>query len=211
MRWFSFFPRHRHNEFYDLLEQGAENLVTGSEQLVDLLQHFENVEMKTRHMKELEHIGDGITHQIIALLHRTFVTPIDREDLVLLAQRMDDVMDLMEGASTAIRIYGIQDPTSHARSLADIIRLQTLEVRRSIASLRNRSQFRRILEHGVEINRLENEADSLFLDALAELFDHEASMAEVIKWREIYAQLEEATDRCEDIANVLEGVVLKYG
>jgi hypothetical protein len=196
--------------FYDLFEQSARNLVTGAEAMVDLMEHFENVDMKTARMKELEHVGDSIIHEIVEELHKTFVTPLDREDITALAQNMDDVMDYMEGATTAICTYGIRQPRAAACSVADLVRLQTVQVEKAIPKLRHRSQLRSVLEECVEIHRLENEADSLFLDAMARLFEEEPSAVEIIKWREIYDQLEQATDSCEHVANVLEGIVLKH-
>jgi len=196
--------------FYDLFEQSAHNLVTGAEAMVDLMEHFENVDMKAARMKELERIGDGIIHEIVEELHKTFVTPLDREDITALAQNMDDVMDYMEGATTAICIYGIRRPTAAACSVADLVRLQTVQLEKAVPKLRQRSQLRSVLEECVEIHRLENEADSLFLDAMARLFEEEPSAVEIIKWREIYDQLEQATDSCEHVANVLEGIVLKH-
>ncbi len=196
--------------FYDLFEQSAHNLVSAAEVMADLMEHFENVDMKTARMKELERVGDGIIHQIVEQLHRTFVTPLEREDITALAQNMDDVMDYMEGATTAIRIYGMKRPTAAARAVADLVRLQTVQVEKAVPKLRQRSQLKSVLEHCVEIQRLENEADTLFLDAMARLFDEEPSAVEIIKWREVYDQLERATDSCEHVANVLEGIVLKY-
>jgi uncharacterized protein Yka (UPF0111/DUF47 family) len=196
--------------FYDLFEQSARNLVTAAEAMVDLMEHFENVDMKTARMKELEHVGDSIIHEIVEELHKTFVTPLDREDITALAQNMDDVMDYMEGATTAICTYGIRQPRAAACSVADLVRLQTVQVEKAIPKLRHRSQLRSVLEECVEIHRLENEADSLFLDAMARLFEEEPSAVEIIKWREIYDQLEQATDSCEHVANVLEGIVLKH-
>jgi uncharacterized protein Yka (UPF0111/DUF47 family) len=200
----------RNYRFYDLFEQGAHNLVIAAEAMVDLMEHFDNVDMKTARMKELEHVGDGIIHEIVEQLHRTFVTPLDREDITGLAQHMDDVMDYMEGATTAIRIYGIYRPTVAACGGADLIRLQTVQIERALPKLRQRSQLRSVLEHCVEIQRLENEADTLFLDATARLFEEEPNPVEIIKWREIYDQLERATDSCEHVAIVLEGIVLKH-
>ncbi len=196
--------------FYDLFEKGAHNLVTAAEVLVDLMEHFDNVDMKTARMKELERVGDGIIHEIVEQLHKTFVTPLDREDITALAQHMDDVVDYMEGATTAVRIYGIQRPTVAACDGAGLIRLQTIQVERAIAKLRQRSQLKGMLEQCVEIQRLENVADSLFLDATGRLFQEEPSPVEIIKWREIYDQLERATDSCEHVAIVLEGIVLKH-
>jgi uncharacterized protein Yka (UPF0111/DUF47 family) len=200
----------RNYRFYDLFEKSAHNLVSAAEVLADLMEHFENVEMKTARMKELERVGDGIIHEIVEQLHRTFVTPLDREDITALAEHMDDVMDYMEGATTALRIYGIHRPTAAACGVADLLRLQTVQVEKAVPKLRHRSQLRSVPEHCVEIHRLENEADTLFLDAMARLFEEEPSPVEIIKWREIYDQLERATDSCEHVANVLEGIVLKH-
>jgi uncharacterized protein Yka (UPF0111/DUF47 family) len=196
--------------FYDLFEQSAHNLVVAAEVMADLMEHFENVEMKAARMKELERVGDGIIHEIVEQLHKTFVTPLEREDITALAQHLDDVVDYMEGATTAIHIYGMKRPMAPARAVADLVRLQTVQVEKAVPKLRQRSQLKSVLEHCVEIHRLENEADTLFLDAMARLFDEEPSPVEIIKWREIYDQLERATDSCEHVANVLEGIVLKY-
>ena len=206
---FSLIPRNY--RFYDLFETGAHNLVLASEALTDLLEHFENVEMKTSHLKELEHEEDNITHELYVQLHQTFVTPLDREDIAALAQRMDDVMDFMEGAATAIRIYGIEEPTGAAKALADLIRLQCLQIEQAIGHLRRGSNLKKIQEQLVEINRLENEADTLFLNASAELFRDDLTSVDIIKWRDIYDQLERATDSAEHVAHVLEGIVLKHG
>lgn len=205
---FSLIPRS--GRFYELFDQSARNLVMASEALTDLLEHFENVETKTAHLKDLEHEGDEITHEIYRQVHKTFVTPLDREDITALAQRMDDVMDYIEGASTAIRIYGITQPTSAARGLADLIRLQCIQLEKAISVLRHKGRLKSILEQLKEINRLENEADSLFLNSMAELFRGEMSSVDIIKWRDIYDQLEQATDSAEQVAHVLEAIVLKH-
>ncbi len=200
----------RSGRFFELFDQSARNLVVASEALTDLLEHFENVETKTVHLKDLEHEGDEITHEIYLQVHKTFVTPFDREDIAALAQRMDDVMDYIEGASTAIRIYGITQPTSAARGLADLIRLQSIQLEKAISVLRHKGRLKSILEQLKEINRLENEADSLYLNSMAELFRGEMNTVDIIKWRDIYDQLEEATDSCEQVAYVLEAIVLKH-
>ena len=205
---FSLIPRS--GRFYDLFNESARRLVVASEALADLLEHFENVEAKTAHIKDLEHEADETTHEIYRQVHQTFVTPLDREDIAALAQRMDDVMDYIEGASTAIRIYGISEPTAAARGLADLIRLQCIQLERAVSTLRHRGQLKSILEQLKEINRLENEADTLFLNSMAELFQGEMSSIDIIKWRDVYEQLEEATDSCEQVAHILEAVVLKH-
>jgi predicted phosphate transport protein (TIGR00153 family) len=197
--------------FYDLFEKGARTLVLASEALTDLLEHFENVELKTGRVRELEHEADDVAHELYLQLHQTFVTPLDREDIAALAQRMDDVMDYMEGATTAIRIYGIAQPTPVAKSLADLLRLQCVQIERAIGNLRSGSTLKKIQEQLVEIHRLENEADTQFLNASADLFKQETNPADIIKWRDIYGHLESATDSAEQVAHVLEGIVLKHG
>jgi predicted phosphate transport protein (TIGR00153 family) len=205
---FSFFPRNY--QFYDIFEALAAKLLQSSELLVDLLQYFENVDMKTARIKEVEHESDELTHDLYRLINQTFVTPLDREDIAALAQRLDDVVDYIEAAATMIKIYGIEQPTLAARGLADITRMQNLQLQKALVLLRSKGQLKNILDHTREINRLENEADALYLTAMAELFQGEMHPIDVIKWRDIYESLESATDSCEDVAHVLEGIVLKH-
>jgi len=205
---FSLIPRT--GRYYDLFDESARKLVVASEALADLITHFENVEAKTAHIRDLEHEADDVTHEIYRQVYRTFVTPLDREDIAALAERMDDVMDYIEGASTAIRTYGISQPTPAARGLADLIRLQCLQLERAVSTLRRRGQLKSLLEQLEEINRLENEADSLFLNSMAELFRGEMGSVDIIKWRDIYRELERATDACEHVAHILEAIVLKH-
>ena len=206
----SFIPRDM--EFYDLFEQETANLVVAAEKLVDLLDNYENVEAKAKELKDLEHRGDVITHQIIARVHRSFVTPIDSEDITLLAHSLDDVMDFIEAAGRTAWLYHIAQPTERARELARIVNRMARKLNEVMPQLRHRDKFKWILKQCVEINTLENEADDVQHAALAELFEAcRTDACEVIKWRELYGHLEDATDRGEDVANVLEGVVLKYG
>jgi len=198
-------------EFYGLFEQETNNLVTAAEKLVDLFDNYENVEAKAKELKELEHRGDVITHEIIARLHRTFVTPIDREDITLLVHSLDDVMDFIEAAGRTAYLYNIAQPTERARELARIVVKIARKLNEAISRLRHRDQFPWILKQCVEINTLENEADDVHHAALAELFEVcRTDACEVIKWRELYSHLENATDRGEDVADVLEGIVLKH-
>ena len=206
---FPFVPRDM--GFYDLFEQETSNLVVAAEKLVDLFDNYEDVEAKSKELKDLEHQGDVITHEIIQRLHRTFVTPIDREDITLLAHSLDDVMDFIEAAGRTARLYNIAQPTERARELARIVAKMAHKLNEVVPRLRHRDQFRWILKQCVQINTLENEADDVQHAALAELFEVcQTNACEVIKWREIYEHLESATDRGEDVANVLEGIVLKH-
>ena len=197
-------------KFYDFFEQDVANLVTAAKELMDFFEDYSDVETKVLRFIELEHEGDAITHQIIGQLHRTFVTPLDREDIALLANSLDDFMDCIEGAARTAVLYRIAQPTARARELAAIIVHVTSELNKAIPRLRHPNQFKQIIEHCVEVNRLENEADNIHHAALAELFDNETDITGIIKWREIYELLESAVDRGEDIANILEGIVIKH-
>ncbi|MCJ7522875.1 MAG: DUF47 family protein [Dehalococcoidia bacterium] len=200
----------REPKFFDLFEKSVANVAKAAKELADFLEDYTNVPLKVARITELEHEGDAITHQIMEQLHRTFVTPLDREDIALLTERLDDVMDFIEDAANAMLLYRIEQPTTRAREMAAILVAMTSELVVAVPLLRNRSKMKEILGHCVEINRLENEADAILRHALAELFD-DTPIADVIKWREIYEHLETAVDRGEDVANVLEGVVLKHG
>ncbi|MEE9399862.1 MAG: DUF47 family protein [Dehalococcoidales bacterium] len=205
---FSLLPRE--NKFFDLFEESARNMVKSAQTLREMIETWDVIGGRVAEITELEHAGDTITHQIIAQLHRTFVTPFDREDIALLAHTMDDVTDFIHAAADAMLIYKIDKPSQRAKELANIIVDGAAEVEKAVSGLRHRAELKKILERCVEINRLENRADRVFRSAMAELFENVVDITEVIKWREIYEQMESATDRCEDVANVLEGVALKH-
>ena len=205
---FPFIPKA--GKFFDLFEQGARNVVKAAQVLHELVDTWENVKGKVDEIAQMEEEGDAITHEIRAQLNRTGVTPFDREDIAQLAHSLDDVIDFIDAAADAMLIYKIEHSTSRAKELADIIVLAAAEVENAIPQLRHRAELRKVLPLCVEINRLENTADEVFRSAMAELFDDARDMAQVIKWREIYEHMESATDRCEDVSNVLEGVALKY-
>lgn len=193
-----------------MFEKSAANLVTAAGKLVDLFQDYQDVEDKVKRIKDLEHEGDSITHEIMQSLHRTFVTPIDREDVALLAHGLDDVMDFIDAAARTAFLYHIVKPTPRAQELAFVILKVTYKLNDIMPLLRHSNYFKQVLEQCVEINSLENEADDVLHAALVELFDNSSNALEIMKWREIYDHLESATDRGEDVANVLEAVVLKY-
>jgi len=205
---FLFMPREE--KFFELFEESARNMVKASQVLKEMIDTWEFVGERVAEIRELEHVGDTITHQIMAQLNRTFVTPFDREDIALLAHTLDDVTDFIDAAADAMLIYKVERPTRRAKELADIIVKAATEVERVMPRLRRRSELKQIPEYCVEINRLENMADRVFRSAMAELFDDTTDIAQIIKWREIYEHMESATDRCEDVANVLEGVALKH-
>ena len=197
-------------KFYDLFEQDSANLVLAAGKLVDLFENYTDVEVKAKELKDMESHGDVITHEIMQRLHRTFVTPIDREDIALLANSLDDMMDFIEAAGRTAFLYGITKPTVKAQELTVIIAKVAYKLNEVMPCLRHRNQFQRIMEQCVEINSLENEADDVHHSAQTELFENCTDACRIIKWREVYQHLEDATDRGEDVANVLEGIVLKY-
>ena len=205
---FPFIPREE--KFFDLFEESARNMVKAAEELKSLVDTWDDVEKSVGQITELEHVGDAITHQIMAQLNRTFVTPFDREDISLLAHTLDDVTDFIHAAADAMLIYKVDSPSQRAKELADIIVQSAAEVERAVPQLRHRAELKQVLPRCVEINRLENMADRVFRSAMAELFNNSTDITYIIKWREIYEHMESATDRCEDVANVLEGVALKH-
>ena len=200
----------REEKFFDLFEQGARNIVEAAQVLKQLIDTGESVEQRAAEIKELEHKGDTITHEVIARLNRTFVTPFDREDISSLIKSLDDVMDFIDHTAGAMLLYKVGRPGKRAKELADIIIQATAEVEQAVLDLRHRAKLKQIFDRCVEINRMENAADVVYRAAMAELFEDSTDMAHVIKWREIYEHMESATDRCEDVANVLEGVALKH-
>jgi predicted phosphate transport protein (TIGR00153 family) len=203
----SFIPRE--NKFFDLFTQSASNMVKAAKALEDLLNNWENVDIKVAYITELEHEGDSVTHQVAGMLYRTFVTPFDREDIAQLSHVMDDVTDFIHATAESISIYKVDSTTHRANELAAIIVEATIEVENAVKCLSSRSDLKRVIEHCVEINRLENKADAVYRAALGELFDDSKDTKYIIKWREIYDHMESATDRCEDVADVLEGVAMK--
>ena len=192
----------REEAFFTMFEQAAHNAMDGAEVLKDLLDTFENVKEKARRIEEIEHKGDTLTHEIIKKLNTTFITPIDREDILALTSSIDDVIDLIHGAANRIQLYKITESTPQAKELGFLILKSTRELHRGIAHLSTKMDG--VYEHCVEVNSLENEADRVCRDAIAQLFEKEKDPIYILKWKEIYETLETATDRCEDAANVLE-------
>ena len=205
---FNFMPREQ--KFFDLFEEAAKNISKAAKVLKEMLDTWQFIDSHVAEITEMEHTGDTITHQVMSLLHRTFVTPFDREDIALLAHTMDDIIDFIHASADSMFIYKITSPTQRAKELADVIVQGAAEMEKAVAGLRKRSEFKNMLERCVEMNRLENVADRIYRAAIGELFDNTSDIAQVIKWREIYEHMESATDRCEDVANVLEGVALKH-
>lgn len=198
----------REEKFYEDFKMMADQLRHGARLLEQMISTDPPQADKAHEIKEVEHQCDFLTHEIIQRLNKTFVTPIDREDIHELAKTLDDVMDAIDNAAALIPLYRIDTIRGGARELARVILQQTDELRAAVEALENRKG---VLERAIEINRLENEADRIHKQALGQLFDEEKDPIMVMKWKEIYDVLEEATDACEDVANLLENVVVKHG
>jgi len=193
-----------------LFEQSAQNAVKITQQLKDMVYIWENLKGRVGVINDLEHQGDAITHQIFEQLHRSVITPFDREDIALLAHSLDDVTDFIHAAADAMLLYRVACPTNRAKELVGIAVEAVVEVEKAVSEMHNRIGRKQLLRRCIEINRLENLGDLVYRSGMAELFDDSADIADVIKWREIYNHMESVIDRCEDIANILEGVAIKY-
>jgi len=198
----------REEKFYSDFLAMADELQKGARLLESMVAPDHPIWDKADEIKEVEHKCDFLTHEIIQRLNRTFVTPIDREDIHELARSLDDVMDAIDACAAVIRLYRLSAVRFGARELARVVSASTVEIRKAIAAL---SEGKSLATHAVEINRLENEADRLHQQAVVRLFDEETNPIVVMKWKETLDFLEQATDRCEDVANVIEGVAVKHG
>jgi predicted phosphate transport protein (TIGR00153 family) len=193
--------------FYDYFEQQSALSVKAAELLHQLVHNFVDARAKMHQIKEIEHQADLVTHEVVRKLNTTFITPLDREDIHALASRLDDVLDYIEASAERIVVYRIKEPTSASRAMAEVIVSITRAMDRGVRCLRGTDPG--FHEHAVEVNRLENTADNLLRDSLAALFEEEGDPIEVIKWKEIYETMEVVTDRCEDVVNVIESIILK--
>jgi predicted phosphate transport protein (TIGR00153 family) len=197
----------REARFFDDFVAMAEQIRLGATMLEDMLAPDRPIWDKADQIKEVEHKCDFITHEIIQRLHKTFVTPFDREDIHNLARSLDDVMDAIDASASVVRLYSIEQVRPDARELARIIKASADEMVKALKALERRKG---VEETAVEINRLENEADRIHQTAVRRLFQEERDPIEIMKWKEIFDFLEESTDRCEDVANVVEGIVVKH-
>lgn len=201
------FPREEN--FLPQFVRAAEIILEAARALDQLAADFTDVELKVARIKHLEHEGDQVAHQTFALLSRTWITPIDREDIHALVKALDDVLDFMDAAANRFVLYKIPAARPGLKQATEILVQSADAIRRAVGFLGDLKNSPQILELCVEINRLENEADSLNRISIGRLFDSEKDPITLLKWKEIYEVLEEATDRCEDVANVLEQIVLK--
>lgn len=199
----------RETSFFQFFEQHAALTLEGTKEFRALVAQGANVATSAKRIKELEHEADTVTHRCVEALHKTFITPIERDDVHRLISRMDDILDYLESAAERIALYDLVEMTPEVRELAHILVKAADKLGIAVRGLRNMKNAAPILEACVDVNRLENEGDAILRIAVARLFRESSDPIFVIKWKEIYESLESATDRCEDVANIVEGIVLE--
>ena len=204
---FSLIPKEQ--VFFDLFEQAAKNVHDGAVALQALLEDFRDVPEKAKKIKDIEHAGDKITHTTIEKLNKTFITPLDREDIHELICRLDDILDLIDTATSRMVLYKIDKPTEDAKALGKVLVHATKIITELVPQMRNLKHTDALIQQCIAIHTQENEGDRIEQHALAALFENGADPKYIIKWMSIIETLETATDRCEDVANVVEGIVLK--
>lgn len=195
--------------FFTAFEEHAARTLEGARLLCELLQSCSEVEETARRIKDLEGAGDTITHKTIELLHTTFVTPLDRTQIHRLITGLDDVLDLLEGVAEQVWLYEIREPTAPGVALARLLVQAVEAIGRSLPNFRDLRDPKRLEEEVIEVHRIENEADELLRSAVAGLFATSTDPMHVLKWKDVYEQLEEATDACEEVAGVIEAILLQ--
>jgi predicted phosphate transport protein (TIGR00153 family) len=201
---FQLFPHHEN--FFDLFKRQGALVREGCEMLEEMVTKFDNLEQRAKALKDCEHRGDLVTHEIFERLNRTFITPLEREDIHALGSGLDDVLDSVEAIGHRFVIFKIQNTTPAATSLARIIAQSSVQIDQAVNRLKD---FKNLMGFTIEINRLENEADAVSREAVADLFSGKHEVMDVLRWKEIYGRLENAADQCEDIANTIETIVIR--
>ena len=199
----------REGKFFDLFNAHGERIVEGSKELAAMIGTFSELEAHARRIDDAERAADKITHECISLLHKTFITPFDREQIHSLITSMDDILDLIQDVAESIALYDLRSVTPEAKQLAEICQLSCDRVKATVALLTNVKSSAAILKLCEEIDRLESDADRVMRSAMSKLFREENDLKQVMKLRVIYDLLESITDRCEDVANIIEGIVLE--
>jgi predicted phosphate transport protein (TIGR00153 family) len=202
----------REGRFFHLFDNHAKLIVDGALALADVLRHYENGKDRDagiKHIEDAEHAADRITHETVQLLHTTFVTPFDRDDIHRLISRMDDVLDLIQDTAESLVLYDIQKVTPEATQLAELVLRCAERVQSAVGLMASMADAPAILKICQEIDKLESEADKVMRGAISELFRHESDVRQLIKLKAVYESLESATDKCQDVANVIESVVLE--
>jgi len=196
-------------KFFELFVQHADLCVKGAAEMVALMNNFDDLDNRVHAIEGLEKQADRVTHETIELLHKTFITPIDRDDIHQLITRMDDILDLLEDVAQTISLYDIKAITVEARRLAELCLACAEKVKAAVSLLHNMDNSRQILTICAEIDRLESDADHVMRAAMSKLFRDEPDVRNLIKLKAIYEILETVTDRCEDVANIIEGIIVE--
>ena len=199
----------KEGRFFELFNEHAEQIVLGGRELVSLMEHGDDFQRRAYTIETIEKRADRITQTVIELLHKTFITPLDRDEIHGLITRMDDILDLMEDVSQSIFLYDVKELTPETKKLAEVCVACAEQVQLAVRQLSNMDNAAQILKACEEIDRLESEADHIMRAAMAKLFRDESDVKQVIKMKAIYELLETVTDRCEDVANIIEGIVLE--
>jgi len=200
----------REQKFFDLFDELAIKIEEGGELFLDMVEHYEYSEPKIVKLKELENEADVITHKTYEKMHKTFLTPIDREDIYALVNKMDSILDMIEASAARMSLYKVKILAKEIIDQAKILNKAIKKVKYIVHAMKNMKNAKMILDACVEINTLENEGDIVMRMTMTRLFEQEKDPIELIKWKEIFERIEEAIDVCEDVANVVEGIVLKY-
>lgn len=200
----------KEEKFFDFFVQIAGLIVDGAREFRDMLADMSHMEEHAKNIKDLEHQADEITHHTVELLHKTFITPFDREDIYQLISKLDDILDFIEAGSERMFLYSLTAVPPEMVELADICLLSTNAIKQAMGYLHDLKNPADILTLCVEVHRLENEADKVLRTAIAKLFREEPDTRHLIKLKEIFELLETVTDRCEDVANIVEGILLEY-
>lgn len=195
-------------QFFDMLKNESNNVLIGSKALLEMLRHYENIDKKQEHIKYLEHQGDDFVHDIFEELNKTFITPIDHSDISSLASALDDILDRVDGIAMRLVLYEIIKPEDNMLILADALTMQMEELNSAIAELHDAKNFGEIKQRCIEVNRLENVADDIYNNSVADLFSRKDPI-EIMKLKEIYECLELAIDKGEDAADVINGIITK--
>ena len=200
----------REENFFVLFDQSADLIVEGAKEFRSMLDDLQNLERRSKTIKEIENKCDEVTHTTVQLLYSTFITPLDREHIYSLISKMDDILDFIEAASERMLLFDIRKNTPEMVALADICVRASLDIKMMVSGLNQMKKPQEMLKKCIEINSLENEADHVLRSAIAKLFKDEPDTRNLIKLKEIYELLETVTDRCEDVANIVESIVFEY-
>ena len=198
------------DNFFELFDELADKIEEGSKLFLEMAQTRDFSEEKVAKLKEIEHEADGITNKTYEKMHKTFLTPIDREDIYALVNKMDSIMDVIEATAVRVHLYKVKKPADAIIKQAQILSDAIKKVKSIVHAMRNMKNSEMILADCVEINTLENAGDVVLRTIMANLFENEKDAIELIKWKDIFQLLEEAIDVCEDVSNIVEGIVLKH-